>query len=439
MKRKRIIAIALALVMCLPSIAFANSQTMNEYDALTSNDEANPVRVAISKNLQLPVGTPTPETVFSFEAKGISVDGDTSDMVVNNMPNLNVNMVIPFTSTDTGAPLESDADIISIVNESGNIFANIDFEKPGIYVYEITEVQATSNGIEDNAPYERVTFSKAVYTMSVYVTWNAARTGTYIYGVGTAVTVPDASGEQTINKKVDATPGGDGNRYRHSQMIFTNNYVKTNAPVDPDNPDPVNESTLFVKKEVTGNMGIFTQYFDFELTLTLPVIMEEKPNSYRAYIVEGNTVIDPTENAPSVLTATDGGGTFILVSTQGPTKFKLKDNQRLVFVDTPVGTRYTVSEDIAAGYIQTVQVTTNAISLGTISREEGLALSTGSQLIGDKLNSAVFTNNRESAAPMGIDMNNLPFIGLILLTIGALAGFVVVKSRRRKHVAEQVI
>ena len=438
MKKRRIIALAIALVMCLPSVAFASAQGMNGDNALVSSDPNQSVQAAISKNLQLPVGTPTPDTVFSFDAKGISVDGNTTKEVVDDMPDLSKNLTVAFSSDLSGEPTDN-PNILSIVRETKNIFDDVVFDEPGVYVYEITEIQETSNGIENNRPYEQVTFSKAVYEMRVYVAWNSDRSATVIYGVGTRATVPDISGEQSSDKKIDATPGGDGDKYRYSQLIFTNNYVKINAPVDPERPDPVNESTLYISKVVTGNMGSFTQYFELEIELNVPDIFEEKPAFYRAYIVEGDKVIDPKDNVDEgLITTTQTGETVIVVSTHYATNFKLKDNQRLVFVDTPIGTNYTVTEKIETDYIQIVQVTTNAVAGAVISREgENLLLSTGPQLVGDKLNRAVFTANRESAAPMGIDVNNLPFIGLILLTSGALVGFVLVKSRRRKHATEQ--
>ena len=434
MKTKRIIALAIALVMCLPSIAFANSQTVNGNGALVSTNPNESVKAAISKNLQMPIGTPTPNTVFSFHAKGISVNGNTSKEIVDDMPDLSKNLTVAFSSDDRREP-NADTNVISIVKETKNIFEDVVFDEPGIYIYEITEVQATSNGIENNKPYEQVTFSKAVYTMRVYVAWNSDRSATIIYGVGTYVSAPDISGEQGVDKKIDATPGEDSDKYDYSQLIFTNNYIKTNAPIDPERPDPVNESTLYISKLVTGNMGSLTQYFELEIELKVPDIMGERPQLYRAYIVEGDKVIHPRDNVMTgAMLGVDEGGTFISVPANGAIKFKLKDDQRLVFVDTPIGTSYTAKEKIEEDYIQTVQVTTNAIAGGIISREgDNPLLSTGPQFVGDKLNRAVFTANRESAAPMGIDVNNLPFIGLILLTMGALVGFVLVKSRRRKY------
>ena len=435
MKRNRIIALAIAIVMCLPSIAFANSQELNGNGALISSNPDESVQAAISKNLRLPEGTPTPNTTFLFNAKGLSVDNDTSEAVVDDMPDLNKNLTVSFSSTDIGE-LEGTTNIRSIINESDNIFHEVDFKEPGVYVYEITEVEATSNGIENNRPYEMVTFSKAVYTMTVYVTWNSDRTATVIYGVGVRVNDPDVSGESE-NKKIDATPGGDGEKYRHSQLIFTNNYIKMNAPTDPENPDPVNESTLYIKKLTTGNMGIPTQYFDLEITLTALSLLEEKPAFYKAYIVEGDSVINPAANVTGVPIGTDAGGSYIEISTTSSTKFQLRDDQRLVFVDTPIGTSYIVKEELIIGYLQTVQVTTNSVAGGPISVVDNQPLSTGSQLVGDNLNRAIFTANRDSAAPMGIDLNNLPFIGLILLTMVGLIGFVVVKSRRRRYAVEK--
>ena len=435
MKRNRIIALAIAIVMCLPSIAFANSQELNGNGALVNSNPDESVKAAISKNLLLSVGTVTPNTTFLFHAKGISVDGDISQEVVAGMPDLTKNLKVSFSEALTGTP--DGNNIVSIIRETEDIFDGITFDEPGVYVYEITELPETTTGIEENEPYESLTFSKAVYTISVYVAWNSDRTATVIYGVGTRVNVPDVSGEQVQDKKIDATPGGDGDRYDHSQLIFTNTYVKTNAPIDPENPDFATESTLYVSKLVTGNMGLLTQYFDFEIELTVPAIIENKPAFYRAYIVENNVVVNPSENAAGSPMGTDAVGTYIEISTLGVTKFKLKDGQRLAFIDTPVGTGYIAKEELVEGYIQTVQVTTNAIAGDIIPVVDDNPLSTGPQLVGEKLNRAAFTNNRDSAAPMGIDLNNLPFIGLILLTIVGLIGFVVVKSRRRRYAVEK--
>ena len=61
------------------------------------------------------------------------------------------------------------------------------------------------------------------------------------------------------------------------------------------------------------------------------------------------------------------------------------------------------------------------------------ALPTGSQLMGEGINSAAFTNTRTSVTPTGLDLNNLPFLLLIALGLGAIVSLTVVTVRKRNQ------
>ena len=420
-------ALMLVFMLCFANIALANGP-------IIAPNEDNPVQVAISKILRLPIGTNTPDAKFEFHIEKISVNDDTSPEALASMPDLNdSNPIVHFTSTDkdTNAPVDN---IMSIVKETGNIFDGANFPRAGIYIYEVTEVGFTNSAIDDAANLnESLTYSKALYTLRVYVANNADMTDTFVYAVGTIVTEKD-NDDQTVGSKVDATPGGDQTTYFFSQMTFTNDYVKTNGPVDPGKPDPVTESTLNVSKTVTGDLADTGLYFNFDLTLTVPILVENVPPYYRAYVVEGNAVInDLANNAAPGLIGTDGGGSYIRIATSGITGISLKHGQRLVFVDTPVGTSYTVEEASAADYTPSVTVTTDFDDIVTIPGVVNTALNTGTRFVGERANSADFTNNRTSVVPTGININDLPFIGLIALPIVALIGFIAIKTRKRNR------
>ena len=432
MKTSRIFALALALIMCLSTVAYAN-----DFGPVVTDDENYPVQVAITKIFRLPFGTTTPEAEFRFEATRISFDDDDSQATRDWMPTLN-NLVLNFTAANTAEPDENH--IMHLILETGNLFDGVIFPDAGVYIYEIREIPNTNDAIDNNKPDEVLTYSPAVYTLRVYVANTADNTGTYVRAVGAIITHPDNPG-QTEGFKVDPTPGGDDENYYHSQMIFTNDYVKTNGPDEPDEPDPINESTLHVSKTVTGDLGNRNLYFNFTMhSLNIPILVENIPQYYRAYVVEttpgGDVVVTGEEllnNADESQIGTDEGGLdFINISTTGPTTFRLKHNQRLVFVDTPVGTNYDVGEAAATGYWPSVIVTTDSVAADALTTAQAnMPLDTGLQFVGEKLNSAAFTNNRTSVVPTGLDMDNLPFFGMVGLPLLALIGLITIKARKR--------
>ena len=444
MKKSRILALALAFMMCFSTVAMASQPQppiKNEHDAWVAVDEDNPVQVAISKILRLPIGTTTPNATFIFDAKPISVDEIPFDEDEPNMPFLNVgNMQVTFTEADTEEP---DADnIISITIETKDILENVIFENAGEYIYEIRERKDTNEGIDDNEPYEFLSYSDGVYTLHVYVanTSDESNRDTYVYAVGVRITEPDNPETQVAGRKVDPTPGGNQSTYYFSQLEFTNDYVKVNAPVDPENPQPVTESTLNISKTVTGDLGSWNQFFKFNLhRLHIPILVETPPAYYRAYIVDDLTntvVVAPAifENvAEALVEEVEGSHPFIMVPSAGPMEFSLKHGQRLVFVDTPVGTSYSVTEAAVALYTASVSIRTNNIVVHTeANTESNTELTTGIRFVGELLNTADFTNNRTSVVPTGLNIVNLPFVGLIALPIIALLGFIVVKSRKKR-------
>ena len=428
LKKSRLFLTALlALLICIASATSAFATNLNSDGALMSADEDTPAQATITKNFRLPVGTIVPDVLFQFTATAISVDGNTDANVLSTMPALN-NLSTSYTSTDTGTLANN---IVSIEKETGNIFEHVVFPHAGIYVYEITEETNTNPTIDTNAPHEVLHYSGATYTLTVYVANKAAGDGTYIYAIGTVVTTPD-NGEQEAGNKVDPTPGGDGTSYFYSQMIFTNDYIKTNGAVDPENPDPLSESTLIVSKHVAGDFASKEQYFDFSMTLTIPSIVQDVPAYYKAYVVKDGAIIDPENMVDATLIGTDDGVPYIMISTSEATAFQLRDGKELVFVNTPVGTMYTLEEAAVANYVPSFIITTNGVAganhTGTIST----GISTDPQFVGELANRADFINTRDSVTPTGLNLNDLPFFVLSGIGLCSLITFTVVKIRKSR-------
>ena len=429
-KSKVLWAFMLALALCIGLFPVALATiTTNDKGAIEGGTEANPVKVGITKLLRVPSGTAFPKMDFNFDVKAISVDDYPADDPVSptNMPAIGA-VTISYDGSETVTPVNN---IMTIPNESGDIFdlKGTVWPHAGVYKYEITENTSTSFQIDDPI-HEGIRYSPAKYTLTVYV--QQGDTKLFIYAVGDVTTTPDNAG-QTINAKVDPTPGG-GEGQEYSQMIFTNSYVKTNGAPDPNNPDPTKpaETTLSVGKTISGPFASAEEYFQYTLTLAVPTILPSTPTIYRAYVVDGSGVINPSLNG--TVAGTDSGGSYINFPSGSAIHFKLKDGQRLVFVDTPVGTGYTVNESGTTNYTPSVTIVYNSETPSTsIDGEKHQALSTGDRLVGEKINSADYVNTRDEVTPTGINLNDLPFIGMIVLAVVAVAGYVVFKSRGRRN------
>jgi len=415
-------------------MAFAAS--INDKGAVVADNEDDIVAAAITKVVQMPQGTAVPTALFTFDVDAVTVDDVAAAQANPAMPTIDP---VDLTLTSAVTPVGPTSGSTSYYVQSDNILAGVDFPHAGVYVYTVTEEENTNGGtggIDTDTAHQTLSYSQASYTMTVYVD-NTKAGGTYVYAVGVEADTKDDGTVAT--GKVDPTPGGNGSTYTYSQMAFTNTYVHTNGAADPGDPDPYTDSTLSVSKNVDGLFASQDQYFDFTLTLAVPTEVTPVPAYYKAYVV-GSTgdVIDPANNvgaADAALIGTDqttNGYSYIEVSTSDPTDIMLKHGQTLVFVNTPVGTGYTVTENDPTGYVPSFLVTTNGdtpleSTQGTLSTE----LSTGDQLVGEATNATVFTNTRDLITPTGLSMSVMPFVGLIGLAGAGLVAFVVVKSRKR--------
>jgi len=420
-KTKLFLTIALVLLMSFASIIPALA---NNTEPMASNPNGPDIEATITKHLRLPTGTTTPDATFNFIANRISVDGRAFNATTPNMmPELSATALsVSFSATDEDTTLATD--ILNIRKETGNLFQNVIFPHAGIFVYILEEAHDTNTSI-DNNPNELLYYSNARYRLEVHVA-NHTNGGLYISGVGAKIL---DVGSDDQGHKVDPSPGQT--EFDFSEMSFTNDYIKTDIPPGVD-PDPRDNATLYIRNDVTGGLGDRSMFFDFAMTLAIPELIRDDDTRtyYRAYIFNGDSLVtDITNNlADDTETGTDAIGPYIKVSIEEATSFRLRDGQRLVFSDTPVGTRYTVTETAVPNYITSFVVTSAGNPAPSVT-----GFATDLELVGEGLNRTVFTNNRESIPITGLVLNNLPFIGLIVLALGSLSIFIVLKARKRKH------
>jgi len=417
----------------LTAMQTAFASPVNSGGAAVAVDQDHPVQIAVTKVLQMPTGTAVPTGSFFFDFAPVSVDDATSGDDFDAMPPIGTDgtVEVDFSASDATSLNTTGLDTYYV--ESRDVFASVTFPHAGVYVYDVTESDTTNDTIGADPVHETLTYSGASYEMSVYVD-NKDDGGTYVAAVGIEQLTTDGGAKGS--GKVDGSLGGDQEEYFYSQMTFTNTYVHTNGAPNPDNPNPLTDSTLSIGKLVDGGLANEDQYFDFTLTLTAPSLIptDDVPTYYKAYVVEKGAVIDPSSNASSTLIQTGqkpNNYSYITVSTSDPTDIQLRHGQSLVFINTPVGTQYTVSEAAASGYQPTYVVTTAGTPASEVDGTTGQSLEVSNQLVGEGVNTTVFTNNRDIVTATGLTMNNLPFVGIIGLIVLALVGYVVFKSRQR--------
>jgi len=425
--KKALLALTLALALCLSlaTLAFADSGPI-------TGDEANPVKVAFTKLLQLPAGTTVPTARFDFLVTSVTVDGKAATKT--NMPLIGTDAqeadkvagIVPINyqaGDNTG--IDADADNVVTVPKQYDIFDGVIWPHAGEYVYTISEKEGTYTIVD--AELEAMTYSTAAYTLNVYVkegTGNNA--GKYfINAIGAKVERAD-NGDQTVGTKVNPDP--DDDKYEYSQMTFTNSYVRTMAGGgEPTNPA---DAALSIGSQVTGDYSSSSIYFDYTLDLTVPTLPSiPGPAAYKAYVVQGGKIVTTEENgAPT-------GQDYIEFVSGTPNTFKLKDGQQLVFTNLPVGTRYDLRQEGTAAYKASVVVSYNEVLAPAVSGADyGDPVEITNKLVGEVESSAAFTNARnDSVTPTGLDIGNLPFFGMIFLALGAVAALIAAKARKKSY------
>ena len=377
------------------------------------------VEAALTKILQMPEGTDTPNYTFTFEVTKVSVDGETGTMPDLNSAGLTAN-VSGLSGATTGG-------IKTITVEAANLFAGVTWPHAGVYVYSITEAKPETPELG----LEGVDYSPAVYTLTVYVKNTAAMNGPYVFSATVEVVTPDTVGQETDeNDKVDPTPSEEGTG---TGFVFTNTYIKEGGGTDPEEPD---DRTLSISKTVVGAYGNLDKYFEFDVTIIASAL---KPGTtYIGYVIDdGDNIVTSTENGAKI------GENYISFLSGESVKVYLKHGQSLVFIDTEVGAKYSVTESGMTNYKPSVAVLQGAVETVTPGSDEGVSLTAlgkageSNILIGAEENSAEFTNTHDdtTVTPTGILINNLPYIAILLLAVGALVVFVVVKSRKAKAYA----
>jgi len=418
----------LAICTGTPTTAFAkekllqkgakeNSEITKEYLTEFGSVE-KPGGVAITKELQIPKGTKIPTASFTYKFDKIEVDEDTSKEALDSMPKLAGGISVNENSEST-----QEEDIVIVRKNTGNLLKDKAWPHAGQYVYRVTET--FDNNTIDDSKKEVYEHSKAEYVLYVYIAEAEKGEGLYVKAVAAIIDKND-KGKYGTDKgtKVDLTvpkEETDGNNFK-----FVSKYIST--PGAKEAPDPKKQSVA-VSKVVSGDLASKTKYFPFEITIKENPLMTI--GSHKAYICtlgDGTYTKVTKEEAGNQY---DKDKDFVTFKSGVKKDISLKHGQYLVFMDSPQGSICTVSEKAVPGYKAELKMHIG----GKESNEKNPITNT---VLGGKIliseggpNSAAFTNIYASNINTGIIIDNLPFITMILIAIGAFTVYIINKGRKR--------
>ena len=255
-----------------------------------------------------------------------------------------------------------------------------EFEKPGVFVYELKE--------KDNAT-AGMTYDSNTYYLTVYA----------------------------FNKTYSTTKV-EKNDLQYAVRLSRGLTALNDTHSDDYKVDTINNSyaaePLSITKTVNGNMGDRTREFEFTVNFKAP----------KAKIVKSEISVTGDHGEVSIVT----GGTLtnnVLTFNEGATevslKVMLKHGQTVNFTNLPKDVEYTVTETKADGY-------KTYVTAGNSDESESLITS-------DKIaNAAVeieYENvNGDTTIDTGVILDNAPYIALMMVVV---AGAAVMIIKKRRH------
>ena len=430
---KKIVTVALALTMIMGTVL---SVAAAEQPGLQKGD---PTGATITKILQVPVGAAKPgeDFKFTFTAKGYASDED-GDLVANTtgmpLPGIAGVVTIPNSSIGAATPeggyqiFKGSLDVFALPGTSPIINGD-SFPHAGIFIYEVQEIPPSpvTAGMK---------YSQAKYEMYVYVTNTSetAPTGALqIKDVGFRILATDGAGIDPVGTTIvpnssDPDTQGIATDAPKQDPIFTNRYAQ---PAD-----------LEISKAVTGNFADTTKMFTYTLKVTRPQAAADidDTQSYvgTIYKMDG-TPVTPGRTVTVSFTdnATEASVTFTLAHGEKVDFLPAPVGPAIVGVPNPgvqdglpMGSTWELTETGAPRYWARVAYNNNGTTGSAAAPDEGDPLTINALTLGAGVNSAAWSNEHRDITPTGILMNNLPFILLIVVSIGGFVAYIANKRRK---------
>ena len=445
---------ALSLSLVIPAIAYPWSVGTKDV----------PAPSAITKKFDMPIGTVVPSSstfTFTYTKEGIGTKTD--ETTKGTMPDIPAT-TITITAAELAAAGPANKTLIiedkttnikSIFKESDDILKNVPANKwpgAGVYTYTVRETEGGVTMPNTGATKEGAFYSPARYKIEFWVEEvedsQGQGTGVYFVKYVNAVIIEEFTDEyydegKPADGKVDPTPGSSTvtsytTKEGFSGIIFTNRYWRSDG-----GGTETGDTALEIAKSLSGNdtdPERFNRYFEFKVTVIQPSVVDTD-QTYTAYIFNSsNAKVTATENYDNY-----GAGGLISFPTDTERTFKLKDGERLVFIDLHVGATVKVSETAHPLYRPKYERTfapagTTAFTALEANTTWGFPRTDAPEDIGPhylpegkNVNKVNYINIRTNATPTGLDVDELPYLILIGLAVVGLVGYAAVKIRRRTH------
>ena len=384
---------------------YATNRTFSLTNPLYIHHFATKGYIAIVKELLMPEGTTTPNVTFEFVIEPHSLNADTIPEALSYLPPLydNNSQSVSFSPLDTTSANATNTIVIERFTSS--LLTDVVFPFAGVFSYQIKEVGAGSIQTTD-------TGTLYFDTQSFIISFDVEKlpgpnTGYFV----SSYIVQRLNLDGSLGDKTDS-------------VVFRNTFTR--------------QEDLQVSKELRGPLANLTRYFSFEITVTAPYLIQN-PNppmtahsGFVAYVQDLTTGANVTSASNSDNLQGTTPNYYLLFTSGVKQEVRLKHNQVLVFTDTHVGTRYSVTEVGTPNYQAHVIVTTAGNTSLTTTATTGQDLTITNQLVGEGENQAAFVNTSRVSPPTGILQGSfVPVLG-----VGVIAGLATVGSvtyRRRKQ------
>ena len=409
--------------------------------AMASADNANdPKGAYLVKYLMQPEGTSDRGYSFVFDVEPV-YDSSAAIGDVSDMPDAFTCTLTPDTVISTVSTTDDDSYAKASI---ADVFAGKTFDHTGLYVYLVTE-QADTNTLyandDEDGAYGLMQYSTAAYQLNLFVSYDS-ETGTYaITRVGVADLSDNANGTQEENiaalkegeldrgVKVDpqilpdedAGEDDDGPYNRYDGFQFVNIYAEyTDGTQNTDDSDK--EQALYLEKMVSSVLGPDTTTgFTFTMQLTLPdaYMAAAGVTELTAYIYDAD--------------GTRASEEAVVFTNETEQVLTLTHGQYLGFETVPVGTWYTVTENLSSLNIADRYTASYTINDGdAVTAPAGLDLTIAETITDYTSERISYTNTLTDPAATGLSDTVLPF-GVLAAAAAAGAGLIGFESRRRRR------
>lgn len=410
-KKAASVILATGMIMASCAVSFA---AQGDVATTIGTKSTNKATLAVGKTLYNPKGKLSAQS-FSFSMEAVeAADGRTmASIPVKDMP-------MPAEAGNKATISFSAADIADKTKlTKGAEFGEMTFTKPGYYMYKISE----------NIPAEKVagvTYDESSYFVVVYVTEKTDADNNTTNDVevkeitswhndkasdANKPNLTDIAKTTDNNGNAAATVGSDDENVTFGKVNYTK-FVNQTASADVE-----------VTKNVQGNLG--NRDYDFSFTTAITGLNPGSTYSCEKTDQAGKTTTT-TEKA-------DAQGTIT-------PSYTLKDDEKMVFRDLPIGAKYTTTE-AASNHIASFKVTgtgnapvivTNAKA--NTAQDTELACSEETVDTADGTITEAFTNTRNLTTITGVPgMDYIAYGVAGILLVG-----VAMMIRRRKTSEEDL-